>query len=133
MKNLPATRKPLQKHTLALLLALVTAIALMVPAMACGHHGGKGGQTQVTVCTVKDCTQPGRHVHNGVIYCGYAHTAGVCDGKCLALCPVESCTLTGRHVHNGTTYCGSCHEAGFCDGSCSAGNTGGHHHGGRHH
>lgn len=118
--NLPAIRKTTKKRTLALVLACVTMLALMVPALAHGHgcHGGRRRQTQVTVCTVRNCETPGRHVHNGVTYCGYAHESGVCDGNCLALCDVEDCDVAGRHVHDGVTYCGSCHEEGFCDGRC---------------
>ncbi len=124
--NLPAPRKPFRRRTLVLFLACVTALALMVPAMAHGHGGCHGGgrgwntrvQTQVTVCTVEGCEIAGRHVHNGVTYCGYDHTNGVCDGKCLALCTVEGCEVAGRHVHDGVTYCGSSHDCGFCSGQC---------------
>lgn len=122
--NLPAPRKPFRRRTLVLLLACVTALALMVPAMAHGHgrHGGGcrgwSAQTQITVCTVEGCETAGRHVHNGVTYCGYNHANGVCDGKCLALCTVEGCEIAGRHVHDGVTYCGSHHEDGFCNGQC---------------
>lgn len=135
MKNLPAVRKPMKKRALILLLACVTALALMVPALAHGHHGGNRGQTRVTVCTVEDCDAVGRHVHDGVTYCSYAHENGVCDGKCLALCTVEGCTTAGPHTHNGVTYCGADHECGFCDGTCavSTATSGRHHHGGHCH
>lgn len=133
MKNLPARRKPLKKRTLILALACLTALALMVPAMAHGHHGGgRRRQTQVTVCTVKDCDLPGRHVHNGVTYCGYAHEDGFCDGRCLALCGVEGCTIAGRHTHDGVTYCGNHHEDGFCTGACLAAPSGSRHRHGCH-
>lgn len=136
-RNLPAPRGHFPKRTLILVLACVTALALMVPALAhgCGHHGRRAKtQTQVTVCTVKDCETAGRHTHNGVTYCGYAHENGVCDGKCLALCPVEDCSLIGRHTHDGTVYCGTHHEDGFCTGTCAASVTtaSGHHHGHHH-
>ena len=112
-------KKPLKKRTLALILACAAALALMVPALACGGHGRHHGrQTQVTVCPVSGCEAAGRHVHNGVTYCGYAHESGVCDGRCLALCPVEGCETVGRHVHDGVTYCGADHDCGYCDGSC---------------
>lgn len=131
MNNLPAPRKFSLKRPLALLLACIAILALTVPALACGHghHGGKKGQTQVTVCTVKNCDVAGRHTHNGITYCGYAHAGGICDGKCLALCDVEDCEIAGRHVHDGVTYCGNHHEDGFCTGTCSAGRAGGGHHG----
>ena len=119
------------------LAALLTAAVLVSAALACGHHSrqaaGRTGSCQV--CTVAGCTVAGRHVHNGVTYCGYAHENGFCDGSCHALCTVAGCTETGRHVHNGVTYCGYAHENGFCDGSClhaavSAPVNG--HHGGHH-
>ena len=128
--NLPAPRKPFRRRTLVLVLACVTALALMVPAMAHGHGGGGHGgcgrgwsaqtpvQTQIAVCAVEGCEIAGRHVHNNVTYCGYAHANGVCDGKCLALCTVEGCEVAGRHVHDGVTYCGAGHADGYCDGSC---------------
>lgn len=132
-------KKPLKKRTLAMILACAAALALMVPALACGGHGRRHGgnqaqvQTQVTVCPVSGCEIQGRHVHNGVTYCGYAHGSGVCDGRCLALCPVEGCETVGRHVHDGVTYCGNCHEAGFCAGGCAgAVSTVGYRHGGHH-
>ena len=131
--NLPAVRKPVKKRALALVLACVMALALAVPAFAHGCHGGKRKQAQVTVCTVEDCEVAGRHTHNGVTCCGYAHAGGVCDGKCLALCPVEDCGIAGRHIHDGVTYCGSHHETGFCAGTCSVSRPDGGHHGGHHH
>ena len=126
--NLPAPRKPARKRTAVLLLACLTALALVVPAMAHGHggghHGGRGWYAQqpqpaqITVCAVEGCEAAGRHTHNGVTYCGYSHTNGVCDGKCLALCSVEGCEVAGRHIHDGVAYCGSNHAGGFCNGQC---------------
>jgi len=111
--------KSVQKRVLALVLACAAALALMVPDLAHGHHGGgRRRQTQVTVCSLKGCETLGRHAHNGVTYCGYSHESGYCDGMCLALCDVEDCDIAGRHAHDGVTYCGSCHEDGFCNGRC---------------
>ncbi len=74
----------------------------------------------VPVCTVADCTENGRHLHNNVLYCGAEHTGSACDGSCLthALCTVEGCTVAGQHVHDGVLYCGAEHAGGVCDGSC---------------
>lgn len=58
---------------------------LVVPAYAHGGHGGGHGNghghgncanasyssTNYQVCNVKDCTQSGRHEHDGVTYCGH--------------------------------------------------------------
>ena len=106
-------------------LCAVLAAMLIVPAAAHGCRGGRGHhrqnvQTAVTVCPYEDCAEAGRHIHNGVLYCGYSHSGGVCDGNCRALCPFKDCELTGRHTHDGVTYCGYCHEAGYCDGACLA-------------
>ena len=68
---------------------------------------------------MEDCDIAGRHVHDGVTYCGSCHEAGYCDGVCLTLCTVEGCDIAGRHTHNGTTYCGNHHEAGYCGGTCA--------------
>lgn len=74
------------------LLCAVLAAALIVPVSAYGCHGGRDcrsgfrqqAQTAVTVCPYDDCTLTGRHTHDGVIYCGYCHDSGVCDGSCRA-------------------------------------------------
>lgn len=73
----------------------------------------------IAACPVEGCDQPGRHTHDGTLYCGYAHEGGACSGSCCPLCPVEGCDLPGRHFHDDTLYCGSVHAAGFCDGSCA--------------
>lgn len=112
---------------LAGVLCVMLAAVMIVPAGAQGCHGGRGHhgeyrqnvQTTVTVCPYEDCTQTGRHTHDGVIYCGYGHGSSVCDGTCLALCPYEDCTQAGRHTHDGVGYCGADHDCGYCDNSCT--------------
>lgn len=77
------------------LLCAVLAAALIAPAAAHGCHGGRGHhggyrqsvQTTVTVCPYEDCTQAGRHTHDGVTYCGYCHDCGYCDGTCAVSAP----------------------------------------------
>ena len=111
-------------------LCVMLAAILMVPVSAhgChrgstrGHHGGyrQSVQTTVTVCPYEDCAYVGRHTHSGVTYCGYDHSAGVCDNNCRALCPLENCQTQGRHLHGWSTYCGYDHAGGFCDGACQA-------------
>ena len=114
-----------------LLLCVLTLALLTLPVSAHGHHGGCHGQPSVrpslpsrpaavTVCQVEGCAIAGRHIHNGVTYCGYPHQNGFCDGRCRALCTVDGCTVEGRHDHNGTLACGYCHLDGFCDGTCRA-------------
>ena len=72
----------------------------------------------------------GRHIHDGVAYCGSNHAGGFCNGQCLTLCPVEGCTTAGQHVHDGVAYCGNHHEAGYCGGGCAVAGSGtGYRHG----
>ena len=110
------------------LLCAILAAALIVPASAHGCHGRRGGghhgrcvqsvQTEITVCPYDDCALAGRHLHDGMAYCGYAHGNGLCDELCRALCPLEDCAASGRHYHGYSVYCGAHHDCGFCDGSC---------------
>lgn len=117
--------------------AIVLAMLFMMPVSASAHCSGYGPLTPIPVvtscevCTIEDCTAAGRHIHDGVTYCGYAHADGICNGGCYALCTTEGCTLSGRHSHDGVIYCGQNHENGFCDGSCQQVRvvTGGGHHG----
>ena len=67
------------------LAALLTAGVLVSAALACGHHGRRavtGRTVSCQVCTAAGCELTGRHVHNGVTYCGYGHASGLCDGNC---------------------------------------------------
>lgn len=133
------------KKILSLFLSAVLLAITAVPAYAhggChggGHHGrGRWDSTQqyqsapapapapeasapaqpqgTPVCPYGDCATAGRHYHDGVLYCGYAHEGGYCDGNCIGLCTVEGCDIAGRHSHDGGYYCGSYHSGGFCNG-----------------
>lgn len=75
------------KKTLAIAAVVAMSSAFAIPAFAHGHHGYYR-QTQATVncpaiCTIEGCTEPGRHTHDGVEYCGYNHSCGYCDGSCI--------------------------------------------------
>ncbi len=122
-----------KKRFASVLLALVLLASLSVSAYAHGCRGRGAGwyaDASCAVCTLEDCALTGRHSHDGVVYCGYAHDSGICDGQCRALCTVEGCTLTGRHSHDGLLCCGYGHDCGFCDGSCQTAAVGHHgHHG----
>lgn len=111
-----------KKRFAAGFMALMMLSLLPVSASAhCGGHRRAAAapvNVNCEVCSVEDCTIAGRHIHDGVTYCGYAHTDGICDGTCYALCVEEGCTLSGLHSHDGIIYCGGHHENGFCDGSC---------------
>ena len=131
------------KRILSLFLSAVLLAITAVPAYAhggChggGHHGrGRWDSTQqyqsapapapeasapaqpqgTPVCPYGDCATAGRHYHDGVLYCGYAHEGGYCDGNCVGLCTVEGCEIVGRHSHDGSYYCGYAHDGGFCNG-----------------
>lgn len=99
-----------------LLLCVLALAVLTLPVSAHGHHGGgcHGRPSQpskpvtVTVCTVEGCTQTGRHVHNGVTYCGYDHAYGFCDGTCLnpvqPTAPAVTAPATTPNTTTGTNY-----------------------------
>lgn len=77
------------------LLCAVLAAALTVPASAhCGnghrgwHHRTYAENAVVAVCPYDDCTVYGRHLHDGVAYCG----CGGEDGFCV--CASQGC---GHH------------------------------------
>lgn len=115
------------KKFLITALCAVCAASLLVPAAfahgGCRSRWNSSVNTQTTpyrcaVCTVPGCELTGRHYHNGVLYCGYNHANGWCNGACVPLCPVDGCTQAGRHTHNGVVYCGTNHAAGYCTGSC---------------
>ncbi len=114
----------------------LAAVLLASTSLACGwHHRRVSSEVRYALCSVEGCETVGRHTHDGITYCGYAHASGFCDGTCAALCSAEDCQITGRHTHDGVTYCGSAHEGCFCDGTCAAvSNTarGFHRHHGRH-
>lgn len=98
--------------------ALAMTVGLLA-GTASAHHGQGGGCRQswkcsIPACTVEDCHEAGRHIHDGVVYTG----SGLEKTRQIALCPMEGCEETGRHVHDGITYCGYAHGCGYCDGSC---------------
>lgn len=90
---------------------VLTAALLAVPASAHGGHHGKtrGAAAPCAVCTTEDCTIIGRHVHDGVAYCGSDHADGFCDGSCVAAstpsAPAVSADTTGGCHGNGHHGC----------------------------
>lgn len=83
----------------------VLTMALLVPAAyGCGGHGRMtAGQSAnentnmitCNVCTMEDCQIAGRHSHDGILYCGYDHADGICDGSCQV--QTQTPVNTGRH------------------------------------
>ncbi len=101
------------KKLLVSALCAACAVSLMIPvAFAHGGHGRaargwQSGTSRYAVCPVEDCTLTGRHVHNGVTYCGANHAAGYCGGNC----PYTTGTTTGTWgvrggCHGGGRHCG---------------------------
>lgn len=78
----------LKKLLTAVALAATVSVLLVMPVSA--HHGHRRQadiDNRCPVCTVEDCTEEGRHLHDGVYYCGYDHDCGYCDGSCETSCP----------------------------------------------
>ena len=82
--------------------AALLAVLLAMPVSAHGHHGHHRQSTVDTscpVCTVEDCTEEGRHTHDGHDYCGYNHADGYCDGSCVSSATVSCRGGRGHHCH----------------------------------
>ena len=72
-------RKPIAAVAVCMLVSMI----FVFPASAHGHgHHRQTSNTYIHVCTIEDCTESGYHLHDGVTYCGYAHSSGYCDGSC---------------------------------------------------
>lgn len=92
-----------RRFAAAMAAGLLGAALMAFPAQAHGHHRQVYTETTDTscpVCTLEDCTESGRHSHDGHNYCGYDHSSGYCDGTCA-------------NVSDSGTYChsrrGCCH------------------------
>ena len=102
----------LKRFVSTALTGLTICSLLALPAMAHGHcHGGgrhNGGYyraaqpTRYELCEVEGCTVEGRHLHDGVYYCGACHEEGYCAGEC----PVASPDAPSRYCgHHGSRHC----------------------------
>ena len=69
------------KRILLSALTAVCAVSLLAPTVF-AHGGCHGARRTAQPCAVEDCTLTGRHVHDGVTYCGADHASGYCDGSC---------------------------------------------------
>lgn len=112
-------------NTKTLVAGILAAFLLAVPASAHCGHGGYRQQTSQPVataypaCTVDGCNIAGRHLHDGVTYCGTYHADGVCNVNCLPAATVVSNATVVSDSSSATT-------------SGSTGYYGGHHGGGHH-
>ncbi|MBO5033089.1 MAG: hypothetical protein J6D08_14660 [Lachnospiraceae bacterium] len=88
-----------QKLFTAAVTAALTSVLFVMPVSAHGHHSRQAQtvDTSCPVCTVEDCTEEGRHSHDGHEYCGYNHADGYCDGTCFSGNAVSGCG--GKHHH----------------------------------
>lgn len=81
-------------------LAAMVSVLFVTPVSA--HHGHRrqvNVDNRYPVCTVEDCTEEGRHLHDDEYYCGYDHDCGYCDGSCVNACqqPYSGNGCGGRH------------------------------------
>lgn len=84
--------------TAAAAAAMVSVLFVMPVSAHHGHHRQAVDDTCYPVCTVEDCTEEGRHLHDDEYYCGYDHADGYCDGSCVA---VEERTSYGHGCGRG--------------------------------
>lgn len=122
--------------TAGVLCALLAA-ALVIPAAAHGHHGGRGHHgayvqavdpQPAAACPYGDCTITGQHYHDNMLYCGYGRHSAYTQPQetqpqytqpAVGVCPYDGCTAAGRHYHDGVPYCGYGHAGAYCDGTCA--------------
>lgn len=77
-----------EKLLTAFTTAMLISVLFVMPVSAHGHHENSSHHNQTSkntdcpVCTIEDCTEEGRHAHDGYDYCGYNHESGYCDGSC---------------------------------------------------
>lgn len=93
------------KLTVCAIGVLMTA-ALVVPAMAHGHHGHHSQTASYPQCQEETCQLTYQHCHDGVTYCG--HTRGDGHSQHIA-CDVAGCTTLGTHTHRSGGHCGHHH------------------------
>ncbi len=83
---------------------------LVTPVSAHGHHSQIKDTAKASkicsLCTEKDCTETGYHLHDDEVYCGFDHEQGYCDGSCGNSCEKQSkcetsTTKRSRRHHNG--------------------------------
>ena len=100
------------------LLCAVLAAALVIPAAAHGHHGGRGyghhgacAQPAAPQYTQPQYTQPQ--------YTQPQYTQPQYVQPAVGVCPYDGCAETGRHYHDSVPYCGYNHAGAYCDGTCA--------------
>ncbi len=105
------------------LLCAVLAAALVIPAAAHGHHGGRGyghhgacAQPAAPQYTQPQYTQP---QYTQPQYTQPQETQPQYVQPAVGVCPYDGCAETGRHYHDSVPYCGYNHAGAYCDGTCA--------------
>ena len=95
------------------LLCAVLAAALVIPAAAHGHHGGRGYGHHGA------CAQPAAPQYTQPQYTQPQETQPQYVQPAVGVCPYDGCAETGRHYHDSVPYCGYNHAGAYCDGTCA--------------
>lgn len=95
------------------LLCAVLAAALVIPAAAHGHHGGRGYGHHGA------CAQPAAPQYTQPQYAQPQETQPQYVQPAVGVCPYDGCAETGRHYHDSVPYCGYNHAGAYCDGICA--------------
>ena len=105
------------------LLCAVLAAALVIPAAAHGHHGGRGyghhgacAQPAAPQYTQPQYTPP---QYTQPQYTQPQETQPQYVQPAVGVCPYDGCAETGRHYHDSVPYCGYNHAGAYCDGTCA--------------
>ena len=105
------------------LLCAVLAAALVIPAAAHGHHGGRGyghhgacAQPAAPQYTQPQYTQP---QYTQPQYTQPQETQPQYVQPAVGVCPYDGCAETGRHYHDSVPYCGYNHAGAYCAGYCA--------------
>ena len=110
------------------LLCAVLAAALVIPAAAHGHHGGRGyghhgacAQPAAPQYTQPQYTQPQytQPQYTQPQYTQPQETQPQYVQPAVGVCPYDGCAETGRHYHDSVPYCGYNHAGAYCDGTCA--------------
>ena len=95
------------------LLCAVLAAALIIPAAAHGHHGGRGYGHHGA------CAQPAAPQYTQPQYAQPQETQPQYVQPAVGVCPYDGCAEIGRHYHDSVAYCGYNHAGAYCDGTCA--------------
>ena len=81
--------------------------AIRATAAKCGGYCA-------ALCEVEGCVEAGRHTHDNVIYCGYAHENGYCDNTCAAILAAQEMQSQFVQAWSGWGCWGGGHRGWHC-------------------